>query len=142
MVIIEGIRTYKRFLAFIGGRMVVQAVDCGFDGICRRLEVAVYLLNLLVSVQAFGPAHLVLIYHLQSAISAIPIYERVYYRNFTHALCLNSHGHHVASTGLIEANVDNCFTPLFKKFDSSAQQVVLNGGIRLVILSLQLCCQT
>ena len=53
MVIIEGIRTYKRFLAFIGSCMVVQAVDCGFDGICCRLEVAVYLLNLLVSVQAF-----------------------------------------------------------------------------------------
>ena len=73
MVIIEGTRTYKRFLAFIGGCMVVQAVDCGFDGICCRLEVAVYLLNLLVSVQAFGPAHLVLIYHLQAAISILSL---------------------------------------------------------------------
>lgn len=53
MVIIEGKRTYKRFLAFICGCVVVQAVDRCFDRICCRFKVAVYLLNLLVSVQTF-----------------------------------------------------------------------------------------
>ena len=131
----ETSETYKSLLALIHCSVVVQAVDRSFDCIGRRLQVAVQLLYLLIPMQAFCPAHLVLIDHFEAAIAAVPIHKGVNHRYFAHAFGLNRHRHHVIGTRLVEADVDDRVTALLKQLDTGAEHVILDGSVRLVILS-------
>ena len=48
---------------------------------------------------------------------------------------MDSHRHHVIRTRLVEANVNDGVASLLKELDTRADHTILDGSIRLVILS-------